>query len=204
MKSLDELGYAVEWRIINAGDYGMPQRRRRIFFLGYKKNTDIYRKIKKDLKDDWISRNGVIARSFPVSMVGGVKEIDFTDDLLSISKNFNKNSKKTIFENTGVMINGKIYTAKTTPNYKGKRQTLGEMLEEESNIPEQFYINKNDLKSWKYLKGGKKEERETKDGFKFTYSEGPVAFPDPLDKPSRTIITSEGCFTIKVQTCSKS
>ena len=192
LKSLDELGYAVEWRVINAGDYGMPQRRRRIFFLGYKKNTNIYKKLNKHLKEDWISKNGVIAKGFPVDKVKEVKEIDFSDDLLSISKNFNKNSKKTIFENTGVMINGNIYTAKTVPNYKGKRQTLGEMLEEESNIPEQFYINKNDLKSWKYLKGGKKEQRETKDGFKFTYSEGPVAFPDPLNKPSRTIITSEG------------
>ena len=33
LKSLDELGYAVEWRVINAAEFGMPQRRRRIFIL---------------------------------------------------------------------------------------------------------------------------------------------------------------------------
>ena len=33
LSSLNELGYAVEWRVINAAEYGMPQRRRRVFFL---------------------------------------------------------------------------------------------------------------------------------------------------------------------------
>src|SRR5690606_10861709 len=27
LKGLDDLGYCVEWRVINAADYGMPQRR---------------------------------------------------------------------------------------------------------------------------------------------------------------------------------
>ncbi|MEK6809392.1 MAG: DNA (cytosine-5-)-methyltransferase, partial [Nanoarchaeota archaeon] len=31
LASLSDLGYIVEWRIINAADYGMPQRRRRVF-----------------------------------------------------------------------------------------------------------------------------------------------------------------------------
>ena len=48
------------------------------------------------------------------------------------------------------------------------------------------------MKRWTYFKGGKKDPRETKEGFAYTYNEGPVAFPDPLDKPSRTIITGEG------------
>ena len=46
LESLNELGYAVEWRVINAADYGMPQRRRRVFFLGYHKSTELYKKIK--------------------------------------------------------------------------------------------------------------------------------------------------------------
>ena len=32
LRSLSDLGYAVEWRVINAAEYGMPQRRRRVFF----------------------------------------------------------------------------------------------------------------------------------------------------------------------------
>jgi DNA (cytosine-5)-methyltransferase 1 len=48
------------------------------------------------------------------------------------------------------------------------------------------------LPKWEYLKGGKSEKRKTAEGFEYNYSEGPMAFPDYLDKPSRTIITGEG------------
>ena len=34
LASLSDLGYVVEWRVINAADYGFPQRRRRVFIVG--------------------------------------------------------------------------------------------------------------------------------------------------------------------------
>lgn len=37
LSTLNELGYSVEWRVINAADYGNAQRRRRVFIFGYKK-----------------------------------------------------------------------------------------------------------------------------------------------------------------------
>ena len=191
LKSLDELGYAVEWRVINAADYGMPQRRRRIFFVGYKKNSSIYKKLKQEDATKWISKTGVLGSEFPVEKVEKVKEIEFKDDLVSVSKNFNKNSKKTIFENSGVMIEGKIYTVRTRASYKDKQKTIRDILQK-GKIPEEFFISNKRLPEWKYLKGAKKEERTTAKGFTFTYSEGAVAFPDDLDSPSRTIITSEG------------
>jgi DNA (cytosine-5)-methyltransferase 1 len=191
LKSLDELGYAVEWRVINAADYGMPQRRRRIFFLGYKKNSSIYKKLKQEDVSKWVSKTGTFASEFPVEGVETIKEIDFKDDLVGVSNNFNKNSKKSIFENTGVMINGKIYTTRTRPAYKGKQITIRDILQKDV-IPDEFYISKNDLPKWNYLKGAKREERTTSAGYSFTYSEGAVGFPDKLDGPSRTIITSEG------------
>lgn len=191
LKSLDELGYAVEWRVINAADYGLPQRRRRIFFIGYKKNSKIFKELRDSNKDEWISKKGILAQEFPVENTTEIKTIDFQNDLVSVSKNFNKGSKKTIFENSGVMVNGEINTVKTVSTYKGKKITLGNILQKDG-VPEEFYISNKDLPAWKYLKGGKKEERTTKEGFTFTYSEGPVGFPDSLEKPSRTIITSEG------------
>jgi DNA (cytosine-5)-methyltransferase 1 len=191
LKSLDELGYAVEWRVINAADYGMPQRRKRIFFLGYKKNSTIYKKLKQEDVSEWISKTGAFASEFPVEKIETVKEIDFKDDLVSVSNNFNKNSKKSIFENTGVMIDGKIYTTRTRPFYKGKQITIEDILQEDA-IPNEFFISKTDLPKWNYLKGAKREERTTAAGYTFTYSEGAVGFPDKLDGPSRTIITSEG------------
>ena len=47
-------------------------------------------------------------------------------------------------------------------------------------------------KGWKYLKGAKDEPRKGTDDFTYQYKEGPMIFPDALDKPSRTIITGEG------------
>ena len=47
LKSLDQLGYMLEWRVINAADYGFPQRRRRVFLFGSHKSTSYYKKISK-------------------------------------------------------------------------------------------------------------------------------------------------------------
>jgi DNA (cytosine-5)-methyltransferase 1 len=36
LNDLIEMGYEVEWRVINAADYGMPQQRSRVFILAYR------------------------------------------------------------------------------------------------------------------------------------------------------------------------
>lgn len=208
LKSLDELGYAVEWRVINAADYGMPQRRRRIFFLGFLKNSSLYNKLESIDKESWILKEGVFAKEFPINKNYSnikedkktgeliktptfVEEINFKEDLLSISKNFNKNSRKTLFKNSGVMINGKIFTVATLPEFSGEKKTIKDIMQEK-NIPDEFYLTDDKLEKWKELKGAKRKEKTTKEGFTFTWAEGAVAFPDSKDKPSRTIITSEG------------
>jgi len=89
------------------------------------------------------------------------------------------------------MHKGKVYTTKTRPIYNGKRIVLGDILQN-GEVTDEFFINKDDLPKWNYLKGAKKEVRETKDGFKYNYSEGGMIFPDALDNASRTIITGEG------------
>jgi len=38
LKVLDELGYNVHWRVLNALDYGLPQKRERIIIVGFKEN----------------------------------------------------------------------------------------------------------------------------------------------------------------------
>ena len=49
------------------------------------------------------------------------------------------------------------------------------------------------MKKWETMKGAKKIPRVSKTtGYEYTFSEGPIAFPDPLDKPARTMLTSEG------------
>jgi DNA (cytosine-5)-methyltransferase 1 len=196
LASLADLGYMVEWRIINAADYGFPQRRRRVFIIGYKKSKKILSSLKKieDIKKH-IFNNGVIPKAFPV----GMNESDLTPftiegDLKKVSDNFSSDKPtKSPFENSGIMIDRKVYTIKTLPKYNGKHTTLGDIvIHDETAIPAEFFIKDGDKKRWEYLKGGKKENRKSKDGFEYNYSEGPMVFPDSLDRPSRTIVTGEG------------
>lgn len=197
LASLNNLGYAVEWRVINAAEYGMPQRRRRIFFLAYHKSSNIYREIEQTInKEDWLDSDGVIANTFPVKEISEKIHTDTIEsDLIKVSEQFNLNGKLSPFENCGVMINGTFTTVKVKPDYKGKLQTLGEILIDLKDVPKEFIIDKEDItkpKGWKYLKGSKSEIRETKAGFKYNYTEGSMIFPDNLDNASRTIITGEG------------
>jgi DNA (cytosine-5)-methyltransferase 1 len=60
-------------------------------------------------------------------------------------------------------------------------------------VPKSFFVPAARVKDWQYHKGGKQELRtNANNGFTYTYSEGAMSFPDPLDKPSRTIVTGEG------------
>jgi len=186
LKSLDELGYAVEWRVINAADYGMPQRRKRIFMLCYHKSSNIYSRILNDKKNYLL--DGVSSKSFPFKTYIDEKNFNLKGDLVGISNDFNIGVKKSPFENTGILINGDVLTFKTDVDYSGDYITLGDLIE--NNVSSYFFID--DLTKWKYLKGPKKEKRITQDGHEWWYSEGGMTFPDQLDKASRTIITGEG------------
>lgn len=197
LSSLNNLGYAVEWRVINAAEYGMPQRRRRIFLLAYRNNTAIYRQINETVnKEDWLETTGIIATAFPIKeLTENIGRGVIQNDLLRVSEEFNLEGNNSPFENCGLMINGEFITVKTKPNYNGEMQTLGSKLIDEQEVPEDFFISNEDVnkhKGWKYLKGSKSEVRETKEGFKYNYSEGSMIFPDALDNASRTIITGEG------------
>ena len=192
LKSLDELGYAVEWRVINAADYGMPQRRRRIFFIGYHKTTQVYKTLQQSEAKDWIHDKGSLAIAFPIATISSkIHSFSITDDLVALSETFNVGQKLSPFENSGVFIDGKVYTEKTCPAYEGKRMVLKDIIETDG-VPEEFYISPNDYPKWDYLKGAKKEVRTAKSGFQYKYSEGGMVFPDALDNASRTIITGEG------------
>lgn len=193
LKSLNDLGYAVEWRVVNAAEYGMPQRRRRIFILAYSQNSTIYNEIKESTSTDWLLKDGTLANAFPVQSDNVLfpNEFKLKGDIVEISENFNKNGKKGMFENTGIMIDGIVTTIKTKPSYEDKFTILKDIIQN-GEVTEEFYINEEDLDKWFYLKGAKKEMRKNAQGFEYNYSEGGMIFPDPLDKASRTIITGEG------------
>lgn len=192
LQSLNELGYAVEWRVINASDYGMPQRRKRLFILAYHNTTEVYQSLQKIGAFNWIFSDGVLTDAFPIKENNSlfIEEYILDEDIVEISNNFNISQNKKIFENCGVMINGKISTTSVESNYNGFYTLLKDILQNE--IDEEFHISQKDIQRWEYLKGSKKELRKTSEGFEYFYTEGSMAFPDSIEKPSRTIITGEG------------
>jgi len=126
LASLSDLGYIVEWRVINAADYGMPQRRRRIFFLGYHKSSNLYKEIKElDNPSQWLFSKGVFAKSFKIDMDETlIKTISLKGSMLDISKKFNEGGNASPFENSGIMIDRKIWTSKVKSDYNGKKILL--------------------------------------------------------------------------------
>lgn len=212
LQSLSDLGYAVEWRVINAAEYGMPQRRRRIFILGYHKSTTLYKRLKKQDKISWLDSDGTLANAFPVKEINSIKEVELNGNLVELTNNFNKGGKLSPFQNSGLLIDGKVITVKTQAYYKGKFTVLKDILLNDDEVADDFYIKDKPLKTvktvvnkdgslrtistekqmWEYLKGPKKEKRRTKDGFEYNYSEGGMIYPDPPNNASRTIITGEG------------
>jgi len=193
LQSLSDLGYILEWRVINAGEYGFPQRRRRVFMIGYHKSSEIYRQLLKEQNTfNWVLENGVLAKAFPHYSNQLLPEtFELEKDLTKLSESFNKSSQEYKFENSGIMINSIVQTTKSEPKFHGSAFKLKNILENEK-VDDEFYISTTDLKKWKYMKGSKKEERTTKDGYVYNYSEGSMTFPDDYEKPSRTIITGEG------------
>jgi len=191
LASLADLGYVVEWRVINAGEYGMPQKRSRTYIVGYQKGSVIARKI--ETMDKWVRSSGVMAQAFKFNTKANTEAIfDINGSVHEVSDLFNKGKKDSPFRNAGLMMDRHVYTVDAEAVYTGQRMTLGDILIDEELVPEEFFISEEDLPRWKYEKGAKKIERVAKGGFKYLFSEGGMTFPDNLNQPSRTIITGEG------------
>ena len=181
LKSLEELGYDVEWRVINAADYGMPQKRKRVFILGYKKGSNIQRRVEQMGPEEWLEQ-GTMACSFEADL-GDIKTFTIEGSLTDVTNDFSGE-----FLTSGIFTDGKVTTAKHVAVYEGHKTLLKDIMVDYAD--EHFYIQ--DTSKWEHYKSGKKEPRTTKEGYQYFYSEGALAFPDPIDKPARTILTSEG------------
>lgn len=185
LSCLAEQGYTVEWRVVNSAEYGAPQRRKRVYIFCEKDAGDT------DLADRM--RRGVMAEAFPAVYPDEMAELDVLPDPYENSTRFGVGRKVSQFKAAGVMQGCHVLTCDFAEDYHGERRVLGDVLVDESDVPEQFYIADEKLPDWRYLKGAKREERTNKKtGFTYTYSEGAMSFPDSIEKPSRTILTGEG------------
>jgi DNA (cytosine-5)-methyltransferase 1 len=195
LRTLSDAGYIVEWRVVNAAEYGFPQRRIRVFIVARRGKT-----LGKSVTPfEYITKSGILARALPiVSTQLDCTEIEIEEDWGQVSKYFNKKaSEKSPFMNSGVFVKGIAYTLKTEANPREKKfATLGDILQKDSEVDDEFIIPKSQWKAWEYLKGAKSIERVHKgSGTKYNYAEGSMAFPDLASNPSRTILTGEGGST---------
>lgn len=190
LTTLGNTGYEVQWRVINSADYGFPQRRIRTFIVATRQ--DLILKPVDPITQ--ILSDGTLARALPVNPEHSrYSEFEIDRDPEVVSTSFNSEKKPTPFMNSGYFRNGTVYTLKSTAAFFGSQLTLGDVLEDSANVPEEFWIDSSSLESWRYLKGAKSEERTHKtSGFKYHYTEGAIAFPDSKERPSRTILTGEG------------
>ncbi|WP_407371901.1 DNA (cytosine-5-)-methyltransferase [Carnobacterium sp.] len=204
LAAFNDLNYSVEWRVINAANYGGSQRRRRVFFFVYRNDTDFAKKIDKEfeneeldltfdsqLYDDYIFNKGLFARQFPIvplTVKNRHATYTLSNDIVDISDNF----IGTVW-NTGIMRHGRYFTIDTVPTMKEDPVALGEILVSEEEVPEKYFItDQMKLEKFKYLRGSKKIERTSVEGHTYIYSEGSMAPTDDLSLPGRTMLTSEG------------
>lgn len=189
LRSFLDNGYAVQWRVINAGEYGQPQKRKRTYIIAYHKTTKYYQSMKKLNMKDIIVKDGIFANQFPVKeneLEYNMANISKTiyKDLTEISDNF-----QTQFYNSGVMCDGKIYTAKMESKlndiYPLKK------VREKKDVDEKYFLTNDKIEKFRYLKGSKRIPRKKPNGESYMYSEGAMAFPDNLEAPARTMLTSE-------------
>lgn len=180
--------YSVEWRVINASEYGHPQKRRRTYIFAYKNMTKHASQLNSFEPKEIFESKGIFATEFPIKEVGKIKESDLSKyaDLVEITNKYAFN-----FENGGFMRNSVVYTANITPRIS-KPLTLNDIILNEP-VDEQFFLTDEQNKKFAYLKGSKKIPRINKEtGFEYTYSEGSMSYPDSYDNPGRTMLTSEG------------
>lgn len=189
---LANLGYSIEWRVINAAEYGFQQRRRRTFIFAVYNSTNYYKELEKQSEYECLQHGGFFSSIFNVKAFSkeSISSIDIKEkynlDVVGISNDF-----KFEFRNSGICRNGLISTVETIPGsiLTEHQKTLKNILEQ--HVDEKYILSDDDLEKWTYLKGPKAIERTSREGHKYTFREGGIAFPDPIDKPARTMLTSE-------------
>lgn len=185
LSCLANLDYSVEWRIVNAADYGSAQKRKRTFIFAYKNTTNYGETMKEKTTEEILQTIGFMAKAFPIKNLEDILEttLDYSD-IMKVSQSFSFH-----FQNAGYMKDGHIYTCKI------KEDTipcipLGKILEE--NVEETYYLTQEQIDKFTYLKGSKRIPRISKTGHEYFYTEGQMHFPDETSLPGRTMLTSEG------------
>ena len=192
LRAFADLGYGVDWRVINPADYGWCQRRKRVFLFVYRKDTDYFRQ-QQTLEDFGVGSSGIFEETHETkNEVVKDRSSSFVlpEDIVEVSDSFS-----TQFWNSGTMIDGQVVTKELEPYYDGASLVLKDVLENPSDLQTELYLSEDKVDKFRYLRSAKKFERTNSEGFTYTYSEGAMSVVDSSDLPSRTLLTSEGSIS---------
>ena len=182
LSCLTGLGYAVEWRVVNSAEYGFAQRRKRVYVYAERDVTwDLAGRL----------RDGIMASAFPCRLTGEASVVEIPRDPYAITKSWPSRKTSPFFE-AGVALGSVARITRVEATYDGPFATLGDVMVRPDEVPDTYWVPDGQLSRWEYLKGAKRERRVSASGHEYWYSEGAMAFPDLLDRPSRTILTGEG------------
>lgn len=192
-----EAGYAVEWRVINAADYGEAQRRRRTFLFAFRNDTALFREASERIcisglkgAHQLLLQDGFFAPIFPLYGFERKYSEGWLDEFRYLDLKDLSARQSCHFYDSGLMVNGRFYSVESIP-VQFPPCPLGSVLENHE-LDERYFLSAANIERWQYLKGSKHELRHRKNGTPYFFSEGAMAFPDSLDLPSRTMLTSEG------------
>ena len=190
LTTLGNAGYVVEWRVVNAAEYGFPQRRIRVFIVATRRSVGNT----LQTPEEAIFSGGVLARALRVKPNdSGLLEIPISSQPDAVSREFGRGAKLSPFASAGYFVGGRAWTSKVSSDSRRKQVTLGDVLVGNDEVPTEFWVDSQRIGEWEFLKGAKALDRVDKEtGYAYKYSEGAMAFPDFLDRPSRTILTGEG------------
>lgn len=191
LNTLGELGYLIEWRVVNAAEYGFPQRRIRVFIVATKVKRA---SLSSTEAADIIAKSGVLARALPIQPLGtDLNEVDVSSSPEVLTRSFTGRNNHSPFLDSGVCFAGRAYTVKSEAHYSGEMYSLRDVLVPPAAVGPEYWIAESRLPEWEYLKGAKSIKRLHKvSGATYLYAEGKMAFPDLVTNPSRTILTGEG------------
>lgn len=214
LASLQELGYAVEWRVVNAADYGHAQKRRRVFIQAYHGSTELGQRLQRQAQGlcesqphalaDWLTQATPIAQALPAGPKPGARLQAFalSADTYAAQQAYTPaRGARSRFASAGFCAGGQVWTLAVqaqapadVSDFVGQSRplTLGDVVAQTPEVDEAFFLDEAALPRWQALKGAKQLQRTNAQGHAYTYAEGGLAFPDPLERPARTLITSEG------------
>ena len=160
LATLADLGYAVEWRVVNAADYGFPQKRRRVYLVARLGESDRPGRAADPI--DILLADGVLARALPVepSAVALGPDLELSGAPQDLTEEFNRGGRHSPFQDGGVMVDRLVWTRKVRPVWDGPRSVLRDELDPPDCIPPEYFVPSDQVPRWEYLKGPKSEPQD--------------------------------------------